>query len=319
MRIVFAGTGEFAVPILKTIASQTDWDIILIVSEPAKPAGRRQKLTDSAVAQAARELNLKTTTPAAIKDIKSDLAALNPDVMVVVAYSQILPLEVINIPKFGTVNVHPSLLPKLRGPSPIQATLVQGLTETGVSLMVIDEKVDHGPVISQKAFLVGADETYLTLEPKLAAIGAEMIIHDLPEYVSGQIKPHEQNHTEATFTKLIKKENGRVDWQKMSAEEVYNLWRAYLKWPGVYTFFKNKSGASIRLKLIQIEKCGTSDVQHIRQKQPGEIFTDLSKNLLIACASGAVKITKLQPEGSKILTSAEFLNGYNCIVGQTLT
>ena len=143
-----------------------------------------------------------------------------------------------------------------------------------------------------------------------------MIIRDLAKYVLGEIKPQEQNHTEATFTHLIKKENGHVDWQKMSAVEVYNLWRAYIKWPGIYTFFKNKSGASVRLKLIAIEKCATSDVA---QKSAGEVFLDESKNLLIACSPGAVKITKLQPEGSKVLTVQEFLNGYNCIVGQTLT
>ncbi|MEK7609027.1 MAG: methionyl-tRNA formyltransferase, partial [Patescibacteria group bacterium] len=269
----------------------------------------------SPVAQAAQELNLNLAAPAAIQDIKSDLAALNPDVMIIAAYGQILPSEIISVPKFKTINVHPSLLPKLRGASPIQAALARGLSETGVSLMVIDEKVDHGPVISREVLAIGDTDTYLTLEPKLAELGAQMIIRDLPGYVSGRIKPQEQNHAEATFTHLIKKENGHVDWQKMSAVEVYNLWRAYIKWPGIYTFFKNKSGASVRLKLIAIEKCATSDVA---QKSAGEVFVGESKNLFIACSPGAVKITKLQPEGSRILTAQEFLNGYGYLVGQTL-
>ena len=316
MKIIFCGTSEFAAPILKTIASTTDWAVALVVSEPAKPSGKKKLFSLSPVAQAAQELNLNLAAPTAIQDIKSDLAALNPDVMIIAAYGQILPSEIISVPKFKTINVHPSLLPKLRGASPIQAALARGFTQTGVSLMVIDEKVDHGPVISQEALAVGDGDTYLTLEPKLAELGAQMIVRDLSKYVSGEIKPQDQNHAEATFTKLIKKENGRVDWQKMSALEVYNLWRAYIKWPGIYTFFKNKSGASVRLKLIEVElQSGTSDVGH----QAGEVFTDESKNLFIACAAGAVKIIKLQPEGSKVLTVQEFLNGYNCIVGQTLT
>lgn len=313
MKVVFCGTSEFAAPILKKIKSQTDWDIALVVSEPAKPSGKKRLLIPSPVAQAAQELNLNLAAPASISDIKADLAALNPDVMIVVAYGQILPLEIISIPKFGTINVHPSLLPKLRGASPIQTALARGLAETGCSLMVIDEKVDHGPVISQEVLAISDEDTYLTLEPKLAELGAQMIIHDLPQYISGKIKPQEQNHAEATFTKLIKKENGRIDWQKMSAGDIYNLWRAYLKWPGIYTFFQNKSGQNIRLKLIEV-KPATSDVAG----KSGEVFTDESKNLYIACRTGAVKIVKLQPEGSRVITTTEFLNGYSYIINQTL-
>ncbi|MEK7629456.1 MAG: methionyl-tRNA formyltransferase [Patescibacteria group bacterium] len=315
MKIIFAGTSEFAVPILKAITSQTDWDISLVISEPAKPAGRKNQLIDSPVSKLAKELNLNLTTPISIEDISSEIKNINPDVMIVISYGQLLPLEVLEIPKFKTINIHPSLLPRLRGPSPIQNALAQGLTETGVSLMVIDEKMDHGPVISQEVFLIDQSENYLTLEFQLAQIGASMLIRDLPKYVSGEIKPQEQNHTEATFTKLIKKEDGLVDYQKMSAEEVYNLWRAYINWPSVYTFFKNKSGQNIRLKLIELEKCQTSEVG---QKLSGEVFTDESKNLYIACNDGAIKLIRVQPEGSKILNAQDFLNGHKEIVGQKL-
>ena len=173
--------------------------------EPAKPAGRKNQLIDSPVSKLAKELNLNLTTPISIEDISSEIKNINPDVMIVISYGQLLPLEVLEIPKFKTINIHPSLLPRLRGPSPIQNALAQGLTETGVSLMVIDEKMDHGPVISQEVFLIDQSENYLTLEFQLAQIGASMLIRDLPKYVSGEIKPQEQNHTEATFTKLIKK------------------------------------------------------------------------------------------------------------------
>ena len=180
--------------------------------------------------------------------------------------------------------------------------------------MLIDEKIDHGAIISQDFLSVSQTDSYFSLEPKLAELGAKMITRDLPLYLNGELKPAEQNHSEATFTKMIKKEDGRVGWSK-SADEIYNQWRAFIKWPGIYTFFNNKSGQQIRLKLIEIEKCPTSDVG---QKQAGEVFTDESKNLYITCRDGAIKITKLQPENSKILTAQEFLNGYSYVIGQIL-
>lgn len=338
MKIVFCGTSEFAVPILKVIKKQTDWDVALIVSEPAKPAGRKNQLAHSPVAQAAQELNLNLITPKSIKDAGGGIKNTNPDIMIVVAYGQILPKNIFDLPKYRTVNVHPSLLPKLRGPSPIQTALAQGLTETGVSLMLIDEKLDHGPIISQESFLVGESENYTTLEYQLAQIGASMIVRDLPQYVSGELKPKPQDDAQATHTKLIKKEDGRIDWQKMSAENIHNLWRAYIKWPGIFIFFKNKNGQSVRLKLIEIdpvrsrhakgtattasgqsasngvEKCPTPGVGH----NTGEIFGDSSKNIYIACRQGALKIIRLQPENSKILTAREFLNGYGYLIGLTL-
>ncbi|MBI2052238.1 MAG: methionyl-tRNA formyltransferase [Candidatus Sungbacteria bacterium] len=314
MRIVFIGTSEFAAPILKSIKEKTDWEVVLVVSEPAKPAGKKKMFIPSPVALAAQELNLSLVTPESIKNAAAQITDLAADIMIIAAYGQILPAEIISIPKFKTVNVHPSLLPRLRGASPIQAALAKGLTETGVSLMLIDEKVDHGPVISQVAMAIKGEDTYLTLEPKLAELGAKIIIRDLPRYVSGELQPRPQDDSQATFTKLIKKETGQINWQKMSAEEVYNLWRAYLKWPGIYTFFKDRTGRSVRLKLIEIQKCAISDIAH----KAGEVFIDASKNLYITCREGTVKITKLQPESSKILTIQEFLNGYVYLVGRTL-
>lgn len=314
MKIIFAGTSEFAVPILKSIALQSNWDVSLIIAEPAKPAGRKNQLAHSPVAQAAQELNLKLVTPKSVKDAADEIRNINPDIMIVVAYGQILPCDIFDLPKHKTVNIHPSLLPKLRGSSPIQTTLAQGLTETGVSLMLIDEKLDHGPIISQELLATSEVDNYFTLEKKLADLGAKMIMRDLPRYISGDLKPKPQDDSRATYTKLIKKEDGRMDWQKMSDENIHNLWRAYIKWPGIFTFFKNKNGQNIRLKLIQIEKCPTLGVGH----NPGEIFSDSSKNLYIACHKGAIKIIKLQPENSRIISPIEFLNGYKDVFWQRL-
>ncbi len=311
MKIVFAGTSEFAVPILKVITSQTNWDVSLVVSEPAKPSGRKNLLVDSPVSKLAKELNLNLLTPNSIKDIKEDIFKLNADVLIVVSYGQILPKEIINLPKYKTINIHPSLLPLLRGASPIQTALKEGLTETGVSIMLIDEKMDHGPIISQEVFLINEKENYLTLEFQLAQIASRMLIRDLPEYFFGEIKPQEQNHAEATYTKLIKKEDGLVNWSK-SASETYNQWRAYINWPSVYTFFKDKTNTKSRLKLIEIE------VTNINQKPVGQVFTDESKNIYIACSEGSIKLIRVQPENSKVISASEFLNGYKDIIGQDL-
>ncbi len=311
MKLIFFGTSEFAAPILKYLKEKMDWDIELVVSESAKPQGRKNEVIDSPVARYAKSAGLNLVTPNSLADVK--WADYKPDIAVVAAYGKILPKNILVLPSFGIINVHPSLLPKLRGPSPIQTALKQGLKETGVSLMLIDEKIDHGPIISQDFLSVSQTDNYFSLEPKLAELGAKMIGRDLPLYLSGKLKPTEQNHSEATFTKMIKKEDGRVSWSE-SADSIYNRWRAFIKWPGVYTFFNNKSGKQTRLKLINIEKCPTPRVGH----GTGEVFLDESKNFYIACDEGAIKIIKLQPENSKILTAPEFLNGYGYVVSQIL-
>jgi methionyl-tRNA formyltransferase len=310
MKVVFFGTSEFAATILKSIKEKTDWEIGLVVCEPAKPAGRSKNPVDSPVALYTKENNLNLLTPVSAKDIQEDIKKIEPDVGIVVAYGQIIPRSVFDIPKFKTINIHPSLLPKLRGPSPIQEALLKGLKETGVSLMIIDEKMDHGPVLSQETFEISDADNYNTLEIKLADLGSKMLIRDLPKYISGQIKPIVQNESEATYTHLIKKEDGHINLQKTS-DEIYNQWRAFLKWPGLFTFFKNRNGQSVRLKLIDIEKADVSN------KSIGEVFT-IGKELFVSCDSGEIKIKKLQPENSKIQTAAEFLNGYGYIVGQKL-
>ena len=310
MKLIFFGTSEFAAPILKYLKVEMDWDIELVVSESAKPQGRKNEVIDSPVSRYAKSVGLNLVTPKSLTDV--NWADYKPDAAVVAAYGKILPKKLLSWPSFGIINIHPSLLPKLRGPSPIQTALSQGLKETGVSLMLIDEKIDHGPVISQDSLSVSQTDNYFLLEPKLAELGAQMIARDLPLYLSGKLKPTEQNHSEATFTKLIKKEDGRVSWSE-SADSIYNHWRAFIKWPGVYTFFNNKSGKQTRLKLIEIEKCATSDVAH----QAGEVFVS-DRDLYIVCGDGTVKLIKVQPENSKILTAQEFLNGYGYVVGQIL-
>ena len=335
MKIVFFGTSEFAVPILKAIKEKTDWEIGLVVSESAKPAGRSNKITDSLVAKCSKENDLNLVTPISVKDIAGDIKTAEPDIAIVVAYGQIIPRSIFDIPKFKTVNIHPSLLPKLRGPSPIQTALLEGLKETGVSLMLIDEKMDRGPVLSQEKVKIADEDNYRELENKLSDLGSKILIRDLPKYIAGIINPMPQNEADATYTHLIKKEDGRADWNK-SAGEIYNQWRAFSKWPGLFTFSKDRLGRQMRLKLIEIYSCHSAldaesrfsdldagsksgmTVARGNGNKPGTIITDGQKNLFISCGSGAINVKKLQPENSKTQTAAEFINGYGYVIGQKL-
>lgn len=314
MNIVFFGTSEFASSILKNIKEKTDWEICMVVSEPAKEAGRKNKITDSPVSTYSKEKGLNLTTPIRSKEIEEYIKKINPDVALVAAYGQIIPRSIFKIPKFKTVNIHPSLLPKLRGPSPIQTTLLNGLKETGVTLMLIDEKMDSGPILSQEILSISNEDNYYSLEEKTSDIGSDILIRDLPKYIDGKINPVQQDESSATYTHLLKKEDGHVNWNK-TPQEIYNQWRAFLKWPGLFTFFKNKNGQNIRLKLIELEP--NFDTK-FTTKESGSVFSNDKKNLFIACGLGSIKINKLQPENSKEQTSVEFLNGYGYIVGQKL-
>jgi methionyl-tRNA formyltransferase len=312
MKLIFFGTSEFAVPILKAIKEKTDWEIGLVVCEPAKPAGRSNKITDSPIAIEAKKFGIEIYSPESISNSESveTLSKIGADVFVVVAYGQIIPRAVFDIPKFKTVNIHPSLLPRLRGPSPIQTALLNSMNKTGVSLMLIDEKMDSGPVISQETLAIEDADNYQTLENKLSDLAAEILIRDLPKYINGEIKPAPQDENNITITHLIKKEDGHANWGK-SADEIYNHWRAFSKWPVLFSFFKGKSGQSVRLKLVEIEKSENS------KKSAGEVFT-AGKKLFIACGDGAIEVKKLQPENSKTQNAAEFINGYGYVIGQKL-
>lgn len=314
MKIIFVGTAEFAAPILESVAQKTDWKIVFVISEPAKPHGRNQVVVDSPVATAAQKIGLDVFTPQSIAEpsMAEKIKEAQPDVIILADYGQIVPREIFNLARFKTINIHPSLLPKLRGASPIQAALLAGLKETGVSLMVMDEKLDSGPILSQEKLSISETDNYFSLEAKAAQLASAMTIRDIPRYISGELKPENQNESETTYAPKIKKEDGRINWQK-SADEIYNQYRAFVKWPGIFTFFKNKNGDKLRLKLIEIEKAESA-----KNNSAGEVFTDNSKNIFISCAAGAVKFVKVQPENSKILSPAEFLNGYGYIVGQIL-
>ncbi len=241
-----------------------------------------------------------------VSALTEKLNNLKPDLGLIAAYGKILPKEILEIPKNGFINVHPSLLPKYRGASPIQAAILNGEKETGVTIMKIDEKMDHGPILANSKLLMADSDTYESLSKKLAELGAELLIKTVPGYISGRIKPVKQKHEKASYTKIIKKEDGKIDWSK-SAEEIERMTRAYYLWPSAWATWNKKI-----LKIIEAEV-----LENDNGYKTGEIFMIDSK-LCIKSGKDALAIKKIQLEGGKILTAKEFLNGHKDFIGSVL-
>lgn len=307
-KIMFFGTADFAVPILEALI-KNGWPIKLVVTQPDQPAGRHQILQPPPVKILAEKLGLKVLQPLRLNS-KFDPPAggRNSKLFIVCAYGQFLPPELLKIPRYGAINIHPSLLPKYRGPSPIQTAILNGDQETGVSLILLDEEMDHGPILTQKATPIGPNETYPELAARLAQLSAEVLMEVLPKWLQDQIEPKPQDHSQATFTKSLTREDGRIDWSR-PAREIYNQWRALQPWPGVFTELRT-ANYELRIKLIKINPS---------LKKTGEIkgsfsspFIKLDKTGLgMVCGDGKIlAIDQLQPEGKKVMTAEEFINGY---------
>ncbi len=289
MKIVFFGTSEVGLPIIELL--NNNHEIAAVITSPDAPVGRKQILTPSPIATFADEHELKTLKPEKVKDNQefiSELKQFAADIFIVVSYGKILPLELLEIPPLKTINVHYSLLPKYRGPSPIQTALLNGDTNTGTTIFVLDEQVDHGPIIATEELEILPDDTFSSLAPKLSEISAALLEKILPDYQSGKLMPANQNHDAATFTSLIRKEHGRIDWSK-PAQEIYNQYRAFNQWPGIWTTWQER--------IFKILECSLDN--------------DRPEALLIPCGENTqLAVTILQPEGKNAMTSRDFLNGY---------
>ena len=290
-KIAFFGTPEFAVSALRALQAE-GYDFSLVITQPDKPVGRKQDLTPSPVKVAAKKLGLKVAeglTAGELKDCSAEAG-------IVVAYGEIIPSGILNLFPKGCLNIHPSLLPKYRGPSPIQSAIFKGDEKIGVSIIRLDKKLDHGPVVAVvEEEIRGMNCQQLT--EKLAESGARLLIDTLPDYLAGKIKPEDQDDSRATFTKLLKREDGRIDWQK-PAEEVMRQIRAYFPWPGSFTEFKGK-----QVKILKAS---------LGEEIEGEIGKFQNKNgrLVVRCGQESVVIEELQPEGRKPMSATEFINGY---------
>lgn len=317
IKILFMGSPDFGIPSLEAIKKLKGFKVISCVTRPDRPVGRDQKLTPPAIKAWAQKNKIPVFQPENIKSPESinKIKELVPDLIVVAAYGQILPKEILDIPKFGSLNIHASLLPCWRGASPVQYAILGGDEETGVTLMKMDEKMDHGPIISQKSIKLKGDETFETLYNLLTSLAANLLTETLPLWVQGKIKPQEQNHLEANYTKILTREDGRVYWSK-SAEEIERQIRAFYPWPGSFTEWDNKRSQILKIKIL---KAHIGPDQKSQEKRPyGQVFLTEEKELAIATGENYLIIEKLQLEGKKEMTSQEFLNGYPMILGSTL-
>lgn len=308
-RVVFLGTPEFAVPSLEALVKADRYDIVCVITQPDRPAGRGRKPRPSPVRQMAERLGLPVWTPENLKtpEAVERLRQLAPDVGVVVAYGEILRPNVLAIPPRGFVNVHASLLPKYRGAAPIQAAILAGDRETGVTIMLLDEGMDTGPILARRRVPIAEDETGASLAEKLAHLGAELLVETLPRWLAGEIQPQPQDHTQASVARMLKKADGRLDWSK-PAEYLARQVRAYTPWPGTFTTWDGKLLKVLRAHAVQ---------RPLEGARPGEVRL-LPEGLAVATGEGWLVLDEVQLEGRKAVSGQAFRHGHPHIVGSRL-
>jgi methionyl-tRNA formyltransferase len=312
MRVVFMGTPDFAVPILRALVEHAPpgllWagglDIVGVITRPDKPAGRGQRLIYSPVKQYAVERGVPVHQPGSLRrpEAQQLLRALAPDLIVVAAFGQILPREVLDLPEYGCLNVHASLLPRHRGASPVAGALLAGDTETGASIMLMDEGLDTGPVVARRAVPIQPGETAGELTDRLAVLGATLLVQTLPTWLARGIGPEPQDESKATMTRPLHKEDGHLDWHT-SAIPLERAVRAYSPWPGAVTTWEGRQLKVLRARAL-------ADPQG---HAPGECFTVVEgRETLLACAceQSALAFGVIQLEGKRAMPSEELLRGH---------
>jgi methionyl-tRNA formyltransferase len=306
-KLVFCGTPQFAVPTLKHLLAQPDFEVLAVFTQPDRPSGRGQQVSFSPVKETALAAGIPVHQPEKIRAPESQelLQSLAPDCIVIIAYGQIIPARLLPIPKFGWINLHASLLPKYRGAAPINWAIANGETVTGVTSMRIDAGMDTGDMLLKSEISIGAAETAPELTARLSEAGVPVMMNTLRGLVDGTVHPEPQDHTQATAAPLLKKEDGRIPWNR-SAQEIYNRMRAFDPWPGAYTTFHGQT--------CQLWGQPVSNQQG--NQKPGEIFLD-KNNLLVACGQGtAIQILNVKQGGRKRVSAAEFINGAHLKTGE---
>jgi methionyl-tRNA formyltransferase len=296
VQLVYFGTTNFAAHVLKTLATAKGFSVLAVVTRPGKPTGRKQIIEESPVSMAAKELGLPVFDPDSLKDFTDERLAA-ADVFVVYAYGALIPQRILDLPKHGSINLHPSLLPKYRGPTPIQTAILNGDSETAMSFMLLDDKMDHGPILQQTNMPIGPDDTTETLTAKLVASATPELLELIPAWVEGKIKAVPQDGSKAVICKAFTRDDGKVDWNS-PASHIYNQFRALTPWPGIWT-----TAAGVRLKLLNIKPFNGSH----GLKSGGALLE--GKQLFIGTSSGEIEALQLQLEGGKPQTAPEFIIG----------
>lgn len=309
LRIVFLGSPAFAVLPLERLVSDPRYQVAGVVTQPDRPAGRGKTLVATPVKQAALRLGLPVLTPETLRDpaAVAALATLRPDVGVVAAYGEILRRDVLAIPPLGYVNIHPSLLPLYRGPSPVAGAILNGDAETGVTIMLIEAKMDAGPILAQRVVPLPPDARTGPLTHELFAIGADMLIETLDAYATGAITPQPQDHSRATFTKLLSREDGIIDWSQ-PAIRIERMTRAYDPWPGAVTTWR---GAPLKIIAARV-------IADWRDDAPPGTLLDTAEGPAVATGEGLLVLETVQPAGKRPLPAADWRRGLRLIGGERL-
>ena len=307
LHLVFCGTPSFAVPTLNKLV-EAGFPVSLVVTQPDRPRGRGLELTHSPVKTRALELGLQIVQPPAIKQneaFHSQLAAIHPDAIVVVGYGRIIPQWMIDLPRFGNLNLHASLLPKYRGAAPVQWAIACGENVTGLTTMRIDAGLDTGDILLQKALSIEPDDTAETLSPRLAVLGADLTLETMQRLAAGTLSPRPQDHSQATLAPILRREDGRVDFQR-TAREICNRLRGFQPWPGAFTTFRGKN--------LQLLSAYPSEAR----VAPGQLAI-LENRLIVGCGqSSALELFELQLEGKRRMPAQDFIHGYRPQPGEQL-
>lgn len=312
IKIIFFGTPDFAAGILKLLIDNK-YNIAAVFTQPDKKVGRKQKIEFSPVKDLALKNKIEIFQPEnlCVIGLDEEIKNIEPDLFIVAAYGKILPKNILDIPKFGAINIHASLLPKYRGASPVQCAIFAGEKETGITLMKMNEKMDEGDILAQEKIEIGEDETADVLLKKLSKMGADMIVDFVPRWISGKINLVPQNHSEASYCKRVLREDGKIDWNS-AAEEISRAWRAYHPWPGIYSILSLKN-QSKRLKLLEIEI-----VSNMNTGEKNGKIIEYNQKVAVQAKNGLVILKKIQLEGKKEMDIDEFLRGNAGFVGSEL-
>lgn len=306
MKIIFMGTPDFAAASLEALIDSRH-EIQAVVTQPDKPKGRKGELTPSPVKVVAEEKGIKVYQPLKVRDEEfvETLRAYNPDVIVVVAFGQIIPLSILKMPKFGCVNIHGSLLPKYRGAAPIQWAVLDGEKETGITTILMDEGIDTGDILLKKTIKIDTDETSGSLFDKLMALGAETILETLDELEKGSLTPIKQGENPTAYAKMLTKAMGLIDFTR-PAKELDCFVRGMDPWPSAYTLL---SGKTLKLwKVRPVEGSGKA----------GSVIDIGKESFIVACGEGAIEVLEVQLEGKKRMSAGDFLKGITLNIGQEL-
>jgi methionyl-tRNA formyltransferase len=310
-KIIFMGTPEFSVPSLEALINN-GYQVVAVYTQPDKRAGRGQQIISSPVKQLALSQGLDVVQIEKFKvaGTVEKLAALMPELIVVAAFGLLLPPEVLNLPKLGCLNVHPSLLPRHRGASPVTAAILQGDEKTGVTIMLLDAGMDTGPILNQREVPISDEDTTGSLGDKLSQVGAQLLIETLPLWIEGRIKPRPQDDGAASYSKMIKKEDGEVDW-RLSAQELWRRVRAFDTWPGCYARWRDK-----RLKLVKV-----LPLYGEKSDEPGQVIAlslPAPVTVGVQTGDGVLGLMRIQLEGKRELSAEEFVRGQRDFIGSRL-